>query len=214
MVVHRQSYGSSTNQKHQTKTEQTNQTNHMEGSDLLLINMDEKAAIRSTSTGSLDVKSLSLLDLSLQQPNDPFATPKNDDLGKLNSPVLSPSFGTPVQGTMLISPTKTTSPLAGGLKKLSLQPSFSKVSPVTSPKPGRLNPIPPPILPIHYNLPTRKWIDSSVFSEIPMQDQLLEAIAKTFSHQPANQRPKRLPMTLAIACESQEPYAVLISTSK
>jgi hypothetical protein len=79
---------------------------------------------------------------------------------------------------------------------------------------SRLNPTPPQVLPIHYNLPTRKWVDLNTFSDIPVVDKLSETISKAFSHQPSNQRPQKTVLTLSKALDTPDPYATLIAANR
>jgi hypothetical protein len=93
----------------------------------------------------------------------------------------------------------------------SLRPALAvKNTPASS----RLNPTPPQVLPVHYNLPTRKWVDANIFCDIPTIDKLHETIAKAFSHQPANQRPQKTVITLSKALESPDAYATLIAANR
>ena len=79
---------------------------------------------------------------------------------------------------------------------------------------ARLNPTPPQVLPIHFNLPTRKWVDVNTFSDIPVVDKLSETISKAFSHQPSNQRPQKIVLTVSKALDSPDPYATLIAANR
>ncbi|KAJ3000078.1 Trafficking protein particle complex subunit 12 [Globomyces sp. JEL0801] len=84
------------------------------------------------------------------------------------------------------------------------------VSNVFSPK-ARLNPVPAVLLPIHYQLPTRRWVDSSVFYDLPYLDNMANVIAKVYPNN--SQRPKRAIKTVEQAVDTPDPYATLVNSN-
>ncbi|KAJ3276378.1 Trafficking protein particle complex subunit 12 [Terramyces sp. JEL0728] len=71
---------------------------------------------------------------------------------------------------------------------------------------SRLTPLPAVIDPIHYKLPTRRWIDPLNFSDIPNLDPLNDTVVKLFGNVHSTQRPNRAKMTMEQALEFEDPY--------
>jgi hypothetical protein len=94
--------------------------------------------------------------------------------------------------------------------------STSFVSALSQPSQGasRLNPVPPYISPIHFQLPTRRWTDVTVFYDVPFVDLLSETVSKAFASQSASQRPTRPIVVLEQALEHPDPYVPLIKSKR
>jgi hypothetical protein len=82
-------------------------------------------------------------------------------------------------------------------------------TPVTPSKHMRLNPTPATIDKLYHKLPTMRFVDSSVFCEVPAKDLLNEAIAKAFSNLPSNQRPQRTLPLLEHVIDEEDSYKIL-----
>jgi hypothetical protein len=166
------------------------------------------------------------------QPSDPFGSPPKESLS-LEPPLLP----TVVQPPLLQMDSQISIEEFESQKKTSLDSVASKPLPepvstlnlttglapplsstsVLSPKTPvstRLNPIPPSVSPVHFNLPTRRWTDPTSFADIPFKDALGETISKMFSHLPQNQRPQKPSVTLAHAVEMSDPYGYLVNLNQ
>ncbi|KAJ3262550.1 Trafficking protein particle complex subunit 12 [Boothiomyces macroporosus] len=104
-----------------------------------------------------------------------------------------------IQLPLNISPVKTENLSAASSIKSSIPKS-------------RLVPTPAVIDPIHYKLPTRRWIDPVNFSDIPALDPLNDTITKIFGNVHSSQRPNRIKMSLEQALEYEDPYDPLIKS--
>lgn len=112
------------------------------------------------------------------------------------------------QHVSLSSPLSAASPLSER-STTKATPGKTVMTPSIGGLTSRLNPVPPAILPAHLPLPTRKWTDPTSFCQVPVTDSIGEAVSKSFSHLPVNQRPQRNTITVAQALESTSSDAFL-----
>lgn len=159
------------------------------------------------------------LDISLEtQEVDPFASSGETHIQappEPQEPLISFRNSTedliepPTIDTQPVIVDTTTSPLRPVKNELE-----SANSSLLSPQASRLNPKIPAVSPIHYQLPTRRWTDPTVFFDVPFVDLISETITKAFGNQPSHQRPRRPLMVLEQALEYPDPYVPLISSKR
>ncbi|KAI8911700.1 hypothetical protein EDD86DRAFT_203052 [Gorgonomyces haynaldii] len=104
-----------------------------------------------------------------------------------------------------ISPVSLKSP-EKKMSPLSEQGTTAQLSDSTK---SRLQPIPAEIDPIHFKLPTRKWIDKKSFMPLPTQDRIQDAFQKLF-HGNATSKPQRKILTIEESLQFPDPYQQLV----
>jgi hypothetical protein len=154
--------------------------------------------------------------IDLEREPDPFAIseqPKPELLVELtqgSAEELEPVVPTEEPTAMIIetqnlsqsTTTKTDNFTASILSSVSQHPS------------SRLYPIPPQISPVHFQLPTRRWTETTVFLDIPFVDLLSDTLSKAFASLSVSQRPSRPMMILEQALEYPDPFIPLIKSRR